>query len=259
MANKEHLPEHPDTQNPSPKNPPGDSNFAGEEKETRSDIGDVLSEQEKFRVPSEDYCHALYDQYAVPETIQRHCRKVAEVGVFLAKKLKEAGTKVDAELVTAGCLIHDAFKTASLEKLEPRPEWGYTPSERELEVWRELRARFAGMHETLVAAEMLRGEFPEFADFVSKIGSTGNPTYLTERIELKVLHYADWRVQFDQIISFDDRLEYLRETYKHKWIDKGEGWWDQKLQEEKDLERELFQHLNFSPDELTAAMAAKES
>ncbi|MDD5750973.1 MAG: hypothetical protein PHS73_00445 [Candidatus Peribacteraceae bacterium] len=212
-----------------------------------------------MKIPSEDFCRDLFDRYAVPDTIRRHCDKVAEVGTFLAKKYRDTGVEIDVELVTIGCRLHDAFKAASLPKLEARPEWGYTPSEREIQVWRELRSRFTGMHETLVAAEMLRDEFPEFADFVSKIGSTGNPTYMTNRVELKILHYADWRVQFDQIISFDARLDYLREAYKHKWIDKGEGWWEQKLQEEKILERELFRHLPFAPDELAVAMAAEGS
>ncbi len=212
-----------------------------------------------MKIPSEQYCDDLLDRYAVPEPIRRHCAKVAEVGTFLAQKMREGGAEVDIELVTIGCRLHDAFKTASLPTLEARPEWGYTPSEREIEVWKQLRTRFTGMHETLVAAEMFRDEFPEFAVFVSKIGSTGNPTYLTDCIELKILHYADWRVQFDQITSFDERLAYLREAYKHKWIDKGEGWWEQKLQEEKTLERELFQYLSFGPDELSVAMAAAAS
>ena len=188
-------------------------------------------------IPTEEYCHALYEQYAVPKNIRRHCKKVAEVGVFLAGKLKEADIKTDENLVKVGCLIHDAFKVASLEKLEAHPEWDYIPSGREIEVWQEFRKRFVGVHETLVAAEMLRDEFPEFAGFVSKIGSAGNPVYMTGCLELKILHYADWRVQFDQIISFDSRLDYLRVAYRHKWVDKGEGWWEQKLREEKGLER----------------------
>jgi len=212
-----------------------------------------------MKLPSKAYCQDLLERYAVPEPIRRHCAKVTEVGVFLAQKLAEAGVDVDVELVAIGCSLHDAFKAASLEKLEPRPEWGYTPSQQELEVWRELRKKYTGMHETLVAADVLRAEFPDFADFVSKIGSTGNPCYLVECIELKILHYADWRVQFDEVVSFDDRLDYLRDAYKDKWIAKGEGWWEQKLDEEKSLEREIFDTLSFTPDELLGEMESERS
>jgi hypothetical protein len=207
-----------------------------------------------MRIPSNEYCEELFDRYAVPAPIRRHSEVVESVGRFLAESLDAADVPIDVELVTVGCKVHDAFKAASLEQLEPRPEWNYAPSARELQVWRELRARYAGMHETLVAAEMFRPDFPEFADFVAKIGSTGNPTYLSERLELKVLHYADWRVQFDQLIGFDERLAYLRDAYKGQWIDKGASWWEETLAAEKDLEAEIFGPLDFSPDELRSVM-----
>jgi len=210
-----------------------------------------------MKIPSDEFCRSLFEQYAVPAPIRRHLAKVEDVGTFLATQLVNAGVDIDVPLVAVGCRLHDAFKAASLEALVPRPEWGYVPTARELEVWKELRSRFAGLHETIVAATVLReASYPEFADFVAQIGSTGNPTYLTERIELQLLHYADWRVQFDTIISFDDRLAYLREAYKTKWIDRGESWWEDILHEEKELERRLFERLPFAPDDLAAAMEA---
>jgi hypothetical protein len=190
------------------------------------------------------------DRYAVPAPIRRHCSVVELVGERIARDLADAGVEIDVELVVVGCRLHDAFKAASLKELVPRPEWGYEPSERELEAWAALRRRFTGVHETIVAARILAPEFPEFAEFVAKIGSTGNPTYLTERLELKIVHYADWRVQFDEIIDFDDRLDYLRETYKDQWSDKGAGWWDETLVAEKALEAEIFERLDYSPNEL---------
>ena len=208
-----------------------------------------------MQIPTQSQCEALFDEYAVPAPIRRHCAVVEAVGRFLSEQLYEAGITIDVELVVIGCKVHDAFKAASLEKLDPRPEWGYVPSERELAVWRDLRTEFAGLHETLVAAEMFRAEFPEFADFVAKIGSTGNPTYMSERLELRVLHYADWRVQFDEIIDFDDRLDYLRDAYRGQWIDKGEDWWEQTLADEQALEAEIFRPLSFTPPELVAVMA----
>lgn len=210
-----------------------------------------------MNIPTERECEQMLEEYAVPPPIRRHCEVVESVGRFLAEELDAAGVGIDINLVATGCRLHDAFKAASLERLEPRAEWGYMPTQRERLKWRELRATFAGVHETLVAAEMLRGEFPEFADFVAKIGSTGNPTYLDGRLELRVLHYADWRVQFDRIIDFDDRLNYLRDTYRGQWIDKGEGWWEQTLAEEKALEAEIFRPLSFQPAELATVMAAR--
>jgi len=212
-----------------------------------------------MKYPNDAYCDQLLDRYAVPEPIRRHCAKVAEVGTFLAQQLREAGVTIDIDLVRIGCRVHDAFKVASLPELVAKPEWGYKPSEREIAVWRDLRGEYAGMHETLVAAEIFRDEFPEFSEFVALIGSTGNPTYLDASLELKVLHYADWRVQFDQIASFDDRLEYLRGAYQEKWIEKGADWWEQTLAREKQLEADLFAPLSFQPDDLEAVLKEESS
>lgn len=206
-----------------------------------------------MKLPSRIYCEELFEKYAVPAPIRRHCEAVARVGVFLGERLLQAKVCVDNDLIEIGCRLHDAFKAASLKELIPCPEWGYSPSRRELEIWSELRSRFNNTHETMIAAQILNEEFPDFSKFVSLIGSTGNPSYLSGGMELKIVHYADWRVQFDKIISFDERLNYLCETYKDSWIKSGIPW-DKRYIEEKSLENEIFTHLSFAPDDLAAEM-----
>ena len=49
-----------------------------------------------MKIPSDDFCRNLFDRYAVPETIRRHCDKVAKVGTFLAEKLRDTGVEVYA-------------------------------------------------------------------------------------------------------------------------------------------------------------------
>ena len=65
-----------------------------------------------MKIPSQEYRLHLFERYAVPTTIQRHCRKVAEVGVFLARRLRDARVEIDVELVVAGCVLSDAVKVA---------------------------------------------------------------------------------------------------------------------------------------------------
>ncbi|WP_224653001.1 hypothetical protein [Pectobacterium versatile] len=206
-----------------------------------------------MKIPSRQECYEIFDKYSVPSPIRRHCEKVTDVGGLLGKRLQEAGVEVDMNLLEAGCLLHDAFKAASLKSLEPRPEWGYAPSEREIEIWSELRERYEGMHETLIVAEIFKDEYPEFSNFLKMIGSTGNPSYLLGGVELKVLHYADWRVQLVDIVSFDDRLAYLRETYRESWEKHGISW-DERYDQEKRLEKEIFIHLDFGPDNLNTEL-----
>jgi len=203
-----------------------------------------------MKVPSNEYCNNLLKQYYVPQPIRRHCEVVTEVGLTLANHLLQAGVHIDVQIVEAGCRIHDVFKVASLKELTPILKFNYVPTQEEIIVQKKLSEQFKGIHETLIASEMLRDEFPEFADrIVAQIGSTGNPCYLQGEIELKVIHYADWRVQFDEIISFDDRLAYLCETYKDSWEKTGVPW-KIRYEQEKLIEKQIFEKLDFTPEDL---------
>lgn len=124
-------------------------------------------------------------------------------------------------------------------------------------MWKMLRSRYAGVHETLVAADVLRPIFPEFSEFVANIGSTGNSIYLNGGMELKVVHYADWRVQFTTIIPFRDRLQYLKDTYLPRHPDKGDAWWEAAVQKELELEHEIFRHLPYGPDDLARVVGER--
>ena len=204
-----------------------------------------------MELPTKQECLKMFEEYLVPKCVYRHCRKVSRAGVALAEALKRNGVDVDIPLVEIGCLLHDMMKVYSLPNLNPKPEAGYygaTDEERLL--WEKLRSQFEGLHETLILSKVLEPRYPEFAHFVSRIGSTGNPTYFEGPIELKIIHYADWRIENDVIVSFSERLEYLTKTYKHKWQKQGWAWWEHILNRERDLERELFDHLDIAPDNL---------
>lgn len=204
-----------------------------------------------MELPSREYIIAeLFDKYAVPSTIRRHCEKVRNVGEVLAIGLHNDGVQIDLDLVDRGCLVHDAMKAVTLPRLVANSEFDYIPLAKEIEMQIMLKERYAGLHETLIVADLLRSSFPEFSDFVANIGSTGNTTYLDGGIELKVVHYADWRVQFDRIVPFRDRLQYLKDTYLHRHSDKGDEWWEVAVKKELELEQEIFTHLSFKPDDL---------
>ncbi|WJV54878.1 HD domain-containing protein [Prodigiosinella aquatilis] len=202
-----------------------------------------------MKIPSVEQCYKVFEDYSVPAPIRNHCEKVTEVGLLIGRQLHDSGVEINIPLLEAGCLLHDAFKAASLKSLDPKPEWGYYPTNKELKIWEELREQYKNTHETLIVSDMFKETHPEFAAFLGMIGSTGNPCYLEGGIELKVLHYADWRVQFVEIVSFDARLDYLRETYRESWEKHGVSW-DKRYEQEKELERHIFKNLEFSPDDL---------
>lgn len=204
-----------------------------------------------MRLPSRQECLQMFDAYLVPRIVYRHCWKVSRAGVALAEAIKQQGIAVDVFLVEIGCLLHDMMKIYSLDSLEPKPHIGYFgPTPEQLHLWQKLRPQFEGLHETIILREVLKPDYPEFAQFISLIGSTGNPTYLDGPIELKIMHYVDWRIEGDYVVPFSERLDYLGETYRHKWLEHGHGWWDRMAEKELVLESELFEPLNMSPKDL---------
>lgn len=66
--------------------------------------------------PSPDVaeCEALWARYAMPEHIREHSRKVAEVAVWLGRRLQEAGVGLCLRTVQATALLHDLGKLYSI-------------------------------------------------------------------------------------------------------------------------------------------------
>jgi molybdenum cofactor cytidylyltransferase len=60
--------------------------------------------------PDADECEAMLEAAATPEPTRRHCRAVAVAATGIARRLKEAGEPLDAELVQAAALAHDIAK-----------------------------------------------------------------------------------------------------------------------------------------------------
>lgn len=203
-----------------------------------------------MKVPSRRYCMDIYERFCVPSPVRRHCLRVAQVGLVLVDH-QANDSLFDREVVERGCLIHDAFKAATLAEMRPIPELDWSgPTERELRARDELRATYPALHETEIAARVVSDGYPEFSDLVRSIGSTGNPAYLSASLDVQVMHYADWRVQLTDVVSFDERLDYLGRTYATAWKERGPDWWSRMRQHEVDLEARIFQGLPFSPDDL---------
>jgi hypothetical protein len=198
------------------------------------------------KLPSEAECEKLLERYAT-SSIRRHVARVRDVGVFLAKQLEKKGVDIDVELVSAACLLHDLMKLATFESLDPQPAFGFVPTPHEIATWKEMRERYKGMHETQITASVLRGDFPEFAEFIAELGSTQDPRYFAGSLEIKLVHYADSRVQSDTIVALRERLAYLEKKYASE---EQRALWEERVAKELALENEIFLRLDIAPENL---------
>ncbi|MDP2992293.1 MAG: HDIG domain-containing protein, partial [Deltaproteobacteria bacterium] len=64
------------------------------------------------------------DEYKVMDHVRQHCRKVAEVTLFIADKLMAGGIKLNIPLIEAAALLHDITKIEALEQGENHAETG---------------------------------------------------------------------------------------------------------------------------------------
>ncbi len=202
-----------------------------------------------MNLPTEQQCLDYFEQFAVPENIKAHCLTVQQVAVFLAEKLQKQGEEIDVQLVRTAALLHDLFKMVSIKSIEPTPYHLHNFSEREIAMWKKLRQEHEGKHESDVAYEFFKEDFPELARVLLQ---EGNP-YLRERsMADALLLYADYRVLKTDIVTLNERFAYLEETYHQKNPEFWKEFKEYLLREEANL----FRNLPFKPEELKANVEA---
>lgn len=198
-----------------------------------------------MNLPTEKQCLNYFDEFKVPLNIKNHCLKVREVAVFLVRKLKEAGQEVNIEFVERLALLHDLFKIVSLESLEPNKFHHYQHSKEEAAMWRFLKEKFPGMYEGEVACQIFKDDFPELALSLKAIS---NPR-TKKNFEEEIVHYADWRIFQNKVVSLSERLGYLKEIYPRR-----AGLWEKDEKIMLTFEEKLFSRLGFKAEELAVRM-----
>ncbi len=196
----------------------------------------------KAKLPTEEQCFKYFDNYKVPANILRHCLKVRTVAVFLAKKLKEAGVKIDIELVDRAALLHDLFKIAVINTLKPNKFHQHNFSREELAMAEQLRQKYSNMYEGEIAFTVFKDKFPEMALALRNCGSLGNVNRSWEEM---VVHYADLRVLKEEVVPLEVRKAYLQEIYPAE-----EGLWESYLEKMKKMETKILSNVSLVPADL---------
>ncbi len=133
-----------------------------------------------------DYAFKLLKEYKVPENIVNHSLVVNKVAMYLTRKLKEAGVKVNEDVVDIASLLHDLDKMYKMRKGEIHGHRSY---------------------------RTLKNLSPEIALVVKKhvLGAILNNGLKTW--EEKIVYYADKRVNGTKIVMLEKRYKYLKKRY----------------------------------------------
>lgn len=194
------------------------------------------------QLPSEGESIMYFEDYKVPGNIRAHCFRVREVSRFLAEELLKNSIPVNVLFADRLGLFHDLFKVAALPELKQNKFHRYQFSDEEIAMWKLLREKYPGMYEGEIAYVVFRDIYPELAVSLKKVS---NPRETDFSWEEKIVHYADWRVFQDKIVSMKERIAYFQERYPRT-----DNAWDMFIAKMQEIEQALFASLPFSPDEL---------
>lgn len=174
-------------------------------------------------IPSVEVCFLVMDHYEMLEHIKAHSLVVAKVAHFLARTLVHAGIDISIEKATAGALMHDIGKTASLESGQDHSEIG--------------------------KQICLVNNLGEIADIVEEHVRLKNYNLNSSFSEKEIVFYSDKRVNHDRIVTLEDRLAYILKRYgrNHKVLCNAIR---ANFNLCKKIEAKLFSKLNFSADRL---------
>lgn len=181
--------------------------------------------------PSINQCLDYIDRHGMLDNIRAHSYRVARVAELLVDGLIEANGSLvpppPRELVIAGALLHDIAKTECLNG----------------------KCR----HDTLGRDICTALGFPEIGEIVKEhviLEEFPVGLYQTGLFGAKeIVYYADKRVLHDEVVSIENRLEYIIDRYGN-----GDPHREQQIrlnfQQCKDLEVYLFTFLDFTPEQV---------
>ena len=138
-------------------------------------------------IPSVSECFLLMDRYRMLKNIREHSIIVARTAEVITRALQEAGYVLALDLVIASALLHDIGKTACLNT---RLDHARKGSDICLAHGYDTIAEIVVEH-VILAEKSLENVFSE------KI----------------IVYYADKRVNHDQVVKLEDRLEYILANY----------------------------------------------
>jgi len=183
------------------------------------------------KIPTIETCLQLMDDYRMLDNIKAHSRVVARVAELITVGLRQrSGAGLNLDLVISASLLHDIAKTLCLDN---------------------------HCDHARVGGEICREHgFVELADIVEEhvVIKSNSSVLITEK---EIVYYADKRVNHDQVVSLQDRLDYILDRYgrnnavRYDLI-------QQNFAKCLNMEKRIFASLDFSPEQLAYQIMAKQ-
>lgn len=181
--------------------------------------------------PNPAECQELLIRHRVPWHIQEHSRQVCRVALVLGEALVAQGVPLQLPLLSAGALLHDIAKAATLAN--------------------------GGNHALLGAEWLTRLGYPQVADIVAQhVCLRQDPATLITIGEVELVNYADKRVRHTDIVSLAARFADLQQRYGR--TPEARRLIAANARRSQVLEEKIFLPLNFHPDDIPQLVQRRE-
>ena len=191
----------------------------------------------------------IYDEYKIIKNLREHQMRVAAVAMQIGESMDII---VGTENIVKACLVHDLGNIIKAdlsyfpEFLEPE---GY-------DYWKKVQDEFKekygeNEHEATLHIVIQIGMGVVIRDIVSLIGYPYvEMAANTKDFNIKIATYADFRVGPYGVLTVEERAEEGRKRYEGKKNDVTDEERILKQKYIKELENQIFAHLNFKPEDI---------
>lgn len=182
-----------------------------------------------FQFPSINECFRYFDQFEMLDNIRQHSMQVARVALVLQEGLAKNSKNIpNRGVVAAGALLHDIAKTLCLREKCRHAVIGR-------EMCEELGYPEIG---EIVQQHVILKHFNE-ENYQKGIFTAG-----------ELVYYSDKRVRHDQVVSLQDRFDYIMDVYGGRSPESAKII-ERSCRECIQLEKYLFSYTDFSPEDVS--------
>lgn len=165
-----------------------------------------------MRLPSQEDVLAIWHRYCTPVHVRAHMKQVNRVAVFLAMRLIAAREHVNLDLVDRAALLHDTIRVTEAPRLSFE-HFRTQPTPHEIACWQKQRRRYPpSIPHHRINEEIFKEDYPEMAAVILHHGLPSMRDLHT--MEEKIVNLADRYVQFDRIVSLQERLDDVHARYR---------------------------------------------
>lgn len=173
-------------------------------------------------IPSDSQIETWMQDVMLPEHIQRHVRKVADVCDTVADYVIAQGRPVRKKALRAAALTHDLLRFVDFKSLTGDDV--FTPSAKQTKIWTKNKETYGTPHEAAAEKFLSERNFIDVGRIVRTHRGHGTSS-MPETIEQYILAYSDKRAVIDKPVTLDERFDDFIIRYgKGKESDTAKEW-----------------------------------